>query len=237
MSKDIAILKMGSTFEPLRKRCGDFEDWILERVPGKLQANTEVINAAEFALGKCTSKAIIITGSHGMVSEPNEHELKCFCTLKKILEASTAPFVFGICYGHQLLAQLLGGKAAFRGEGGEIGLKPIQFFSDDDPILGCYARSEVPFFCIHYQSAAKLPPDALLLAKSSEEAHHAFRFGNFWGVQFHPEFPKEACLYYDEECVKVSAAERVARNEFIEERFVDNSCIADFLKAAGLDSE
>lgn len=237
MSKDIAILKMGSTFEPLKKRCGDFEDWIFERVPARLQANTEVVDVADFAAGKCGAKAIVITGSHGMVSEPNEQEMKCFDALKKLLESKETPFVFGICYGHQLLAHLLGGKAAFRGEGGEIGLKPIQFFSAEDPILGCYAGFKVPFFCIHYQSAVKLPPDALLLAKSAEEAHHAFRLGNFWGVQFHPEFPKEACLYYDEECVKVPAAERAARNEYIEKQFVDNSCIADFLETAGFCAE
>ena len=53
----------------------------------------------------------------------------------------------------------------------------------------------------HQQSVLSLPDEAVLLAKNSFDAHHAFRLGSStWGVQFHPEFSAHVMSIYIREC-------------------------------------
>jgi GMP synthase (glutamine-hydrolysing) len=53
----------------------------------------------------------------------------------------------------------------------------------------------------HQQSVLSLPDEAVLLAKNSFDAHHAFRLGSStWGVQFHPEFSAHVMSTYTREC-------------------------------------
>jgi GMP synthase (glutamine-hydrolysing) len=92
--------------------------------------------------------------------------------------------VLGICLGAQLLARALGAEVR-PGEGPEIGFAPVEISLPDDPILGGMAPStEV----LHWHGDVfDLPDGAQPLASSAQTEHPAFRFGNAWGVLFHPE--------------------------------------------------
>lgn len=236
---EIVILQMGSTYEPLIRQIGDFDKWVFNKIPQKMQKFTTVVNSEQFPdyILSNNPRAILITGSHGMVTEATNVELKCFDALKKAIcrpkELKNTPAVFGICYGHQLLAHLLGGKAAQRVDGPEIGLVDIEFSANGDPLFQKYDKKSMPFFAVHYQCAQKLPQNAKLLASSTSEMHHAFRVDGYgapiYGVQFHPEFPMEACVYYDEQGISATVSEHEKRNRDIRERYIDNTIIADFL--------
>jgi len=53
----------------------------------------------------------------------------------------------------------------------------------------------------HHQSVLSLTDEAVLLAKNSFDAHHAFRLDlSTWGVQFHPEFSAHVMSIYIREC-------------------------------------
>ncbi len=89
--------------------------------------------------------------------------------------------VFGVCFGGQLLAQVLGGTVV-RASRPEIGW-PAMTTSDPDrippgPWLDCH---EDAFTC---------PPNAEALA-STDVSLHAFISGIHTGVQFHPEATTE----------------------------------------------
>jgi len=104
----------------------------------------------------------------------------------------------GICYGHQLIAEALGGEAGDNPSGREFGSVELTLTpaTAEDPLFGPLANGSAVYVC-HKQSALRLPPDALLLASSRLEPHHAFRFGEcIWGVQFHPEFDAAAAVEY-----------------------------------------
>jgi GMP synthase (glutamine-hydrolysing) len=98
--------------------------------------------------------------------------------------------MFGICYGHQLLAHALGGAVDYNPHGREMGTVAVHLHDEaaTDPLFaGLGARIDAQ--ATHRQSVLRLPEQATVLARSDKDAHQAFRWGeSVWGVQFHPEF-------------------------------------------------
>lgn len=95
--------------------------------------------------------------------------------------------VLGVCYGHQVLAEALGGRVAGM-DGFEIGYNTIRQVRDDE--LFTDVGESFTAFTTHGDAVVDLPPGATLLAEN-EHGVHAFRKGHSWGVQFHPEYDIE----------------------------------------------
>lgn len=134
-----------------------------------------------------------------------------------ILEAERAVAVavksgvptLGVCFGHQLLAQALGGEVTENPRGREIGTVAIELLVPDELFEG----APQPFFAnmSHRDSALRLPADARVLARSELEPHAAVRFApRAWGVQFHPEFDADVMRGY------IEAREDILTSEGIE---------------------
>jgi GMP synthase-like glutamine amidotransferase len=85
--------------------------------------------------------------------------------------------VLGICFGSQILARALGGRA-MPSEHPEIGWVPVR---SDEPEL----VSEGPWFQWHHDRFSP-PAQARLLAENAA-GPQAFMLGRSLGVQFHPE--------------------------------------------------
>ena len=85
--------------------------------------------------------------------------------------------VLGICFGSQMLARALGGRA-LPSERGEVGWVTIR---SDDPGL----VAEGPWFQWHHDTFVA-PPGAVVLADNAA-APQAYTIGRSLGVQFHPE--------------------------------------------------
>ena len=98
--------------------------------------------------------------------------------------------LFGICYGHQLIAHALGGEVGDNPNGREMGTVAIDLHpqAQDDPLFaGLPERFDAQ--ATHLQSVLKPPPGATVLARNGHDGCHAFRWGDAaWGLQFHPEF-------------------------------------------------
>jgi len=90
----------------------------------------------------------------------------------------------GVCYGHQALAEALGGQVAGMDDF-ELGYNEIERVGDDELFAGIDERFTV--FTSHGDTVVDLPPGAELLARN-DHGVHAFRKGHAWGVQFHPEY-------------------------------------------------
>jgi len=95
--------------------------------------------------------------------------------------------LLGICLGGQLLAQVAGGQVASPSAHGENGICQVTLTAAgaSDPL---FFGVESPFvtFQLHNDSFTP-PPGATLLADSKACPAQAFRLGNAYGVQFHPE--------------------------------------------------
>ena len=139
---------------------------------------------------------VVITGSHAMVSAREPWSEALVPWLRTAVQQQTP--VLGICYGHQLLAHALGGRVEHHPEGVEIGTVTVELndAATSDALLGSLPET-FPAQAVHWQSVRRLPPGAVLLARSAHESHHAFRVGpRAWGLQFHPEFSDAALRAY-----------------------------------------
>jgi len=138
-------------------------------------------------------RAIVVTGSASSVTERAPWMLQLEENLRGAVSSGTP--VLGICFGHQILGQALGGRVDRNPRGREIGTVEVELTSPD-PLLDETAR---PFTAnmTHVDTLVTLPPGARLLARTALEPHAALRFGDrAWGVQFHPEIDAEVMRQY-----------------------------------------
>lgn len=191
------IVKTGGTFEGITKDRGDFEHWTASGMGldsdewqcVNAQAGEELPDPAAFA-------GCVITGSHDMVTDNTDWIQSTKSWVSEAVETGLP--MLGICFGHQIMADALGGQADYHPDGLEIGTVDITLKNSvsDDPLFASLPDTFVAHVT-HSQSAVELPPGAVLLASSDHEAHQAFRVGRHaWGVQFHPEFDVDATKYY-----------------------------------------
>ncbi|WP_416838366.1 type 1 glutamine amidotransferase [Haloferax sp. DFSO52] len=95
--------------------------------------------------------------------------------------------VLGVCFGHQVVAEALGGTVEDMGDF-ELGYSTVLRTADgdaDDLLTGIDDQFTV--FTSHGDAVVDLPPGADLLAEN-EYGVHAFRRSHAFGVQFHPEY-------------------------------------------------
>jgi len=197
--RPLAIVKVGDTFEPLRERRGDFEHWIAAGL-GDTSLPVVVLDPrrGDTLPDPSTLAGAIVTGSHAMVSHREPWSESTGRWLARMVAHDTP--VLGICFGHQLLADALGGEAGDHPVGMEVGTVQVELRPEaaDDPLTkGLPQRFDA--HVVHRQSALRLPKDAVRLAGNDFEPTQAFRIGQHaWGVQFHPEFDDDVMRGYVE---------------------------------------
>lgn len=95
--------------------------------------------------------------------------------------------VLGLCLGAQLLASAAGAQVSLGKNGFEVGVAPVRWTKQglEDPVLkGVAAKSVVA----HWHEDTWSPvPNATLLASTDRYSQQAFRLGDSFGFQFHPE--------------------------------------------------
>jgi GMP synthase (glutamine-hydrolysing) len=195
--KALTIIKAGSTFPTISRSLGDFEDWVTHACGLSDQA-VSVINVADGEALPSVERlsGVIITGSHAMVTDQVTWIQALASWIPQVLEDNVP--LLGICFGHQLLAQAMGGRSDYNPKGREIGTVAITLTPEgkQDRLLG--SLPEVfNAHTTHAQTVIKLPDNALRLAENLFEANHAFRLGDSaWGLQFHPEFSEAVMRAY-----------------------------------------
>lgn len=120
----------------------------------------------------------ILSGSEKGVYDPCDwiEPLKVF--LNTLRELKTP--VFGICFGHQLMADAYGGKAIKSDEGFVVG---VHQFGNHDESYSAHA--------MHQDQVVEVPSSATVTASASYCPVAALDYDfPARSVQFHPEFPK-----------------------------------------------
>ncbi len=197
----LIVLRAGDAAAPVAARYGEFFSWI-RREAGDgwtgewLEHDLRSSDAPLPAPGD--ADGFIITGSSSSVTERAPWMLRSEDLVRGIVEAGTP--LFGICFGHQMVAQALGGRVAKNPRGREIGTIDVRVIAHAprDPILaGVGDRFRANH--THMDSVVELPEGARVIAETDLEPNAAFVIGeNVKCVQFHPEINGDAMRGYVE---------------------------------------
>jgi GMP synthase (glutamine-hydrolysing) len=127
----------------------------------------------------------VVTGSRTSVYWDEEWIAETNAWVAEAVERGL-PFL-GVCWGHQLLADVLGGTVEHMGEY-EIGYRAIEQVGNSRLFDGVSER--FTSFVTHQDHVADLPPGAQLIAEN-DYGVHGFRRDRVFAVQFHPEYDTE----------------------------------------------
>lgn len=182
----VLIIHTGDPDETLKGKYGSYAT-LMRQAAGLAD---EAVSIVPVYLGEqpappSSYRAALITGSPAMVSDREPWSEQ---TAQWLRDAALQELpMFGVCYGHQLLAHALGGQVDYNPAGREVGTHMVEQ-TGEDPLLADLPAS-FPAQMMHAQSVTQLPPGAVVLARSRLDPHQVLRLGrNIISTQFHPEF-------------------------------------------------
>ncbi len=173
----IGILKCGQSPEVIRDEQGDY-DTMFERLLDRrgFRFSSWHVENMEFPVSIHDAQGWLLTGSrHGTYEDlpfipPLEHFIR---------EAYDAAIpLVGICFGHQIIAQALGGKVMKSPKGWIVGAQEYDF-NGQKIVLNAW----------HQDQVVELPADAYVVAQNESCENAALIYGDrAFTVQAHPEF-------------------------------------------------
>jgi GMP synthase (glutamine-hydrolysing) len=195
--KPVLIIRTGRAPDIIRARHGDFPHWFRLGAGLQLpQLRTVDVAAGEALPPPHEVAGAMITGSAAMVTERAAWSERVAGWIRDAMDVELP--LFGVCYGHQLMAHALGGHVGYLPGGREIGTQPIELaeHARHDPLT-----SDLPLtfraHTTHEQSVLEPPAGATVLARSAREPHQLLRYSEHAvSTQFHPEFNAEVMRAY-----------------------------------------
>lgn len=185
----VLILHTGNPAAALRAAHGSYAE-MLRQAAALDAAGTHVVASYKDEAPRAPGayRAALITGSPAMVTDRAPWSEAAADWLRQAAGAGLP--MFGICYGHQLLAHALGGVVGDNPAGRELGTLPVELLpaAATDPLLaGLPAAFDAQM--MHEQAVLAAPPGAAVLARSAQDAHQMLRLApRIYTAQFHPEF-------------------------------------------------
>jgi GMP synthase-like glutamine amidotransferase len=152
------------------------------------------------SLEDAAPNVVVISGSFS--SAYNDEDW--IFTLKKNLQNARGRVpIIGVCFGHQVLAEALGGKCGPMSEGPEVGCVTTQLTDAGRKVfeslsLDGLEKQSVRLVYFHFDEVKRLPPGAVLLAHSVSCPIEAFCMPGeqIICLQGHPEFGLDAELIH-----------------------------------------
>jgi GMP synthase (glutamine-hydrolysing) len=127
---------------------------------------------------------VVVSGSQTSVYDDRDWIHSLTSWVREVHHAGVP--ILGVCWGHQFLAQALGGRVVDAGEH-ELGYRTVTQV-EEDPLFSGISESFVAFES-HSDRVVRLPDGAVELAHN-DAGLQAFRLGSTYGVQFHPEYDR-----------------------------------------------
>ncbi|MTD98964.1 type 1 glutamine amidotransferase [Paracoccus sp. YIM 132242] len=173
----IGILQCGQAPAELKQDMGDYPDMFVRLLDGRgFDFRTYHVEAMEFPASVHDADGWLLTGSrHGAYED---HEF--IPPLERFIRdayAAAVPMV-GICFGHQIIAQALGGTVVKHPDGWSVGTQDYDFGGET-----------VRLNAWHQDQVVVLPPDAQVAGRNEFCENAALIYGDrAFTVQAHPEF-------------------------------------------------
>jgi GMP synthase-like glutamine amidotransferase len=186
----IGLFECDHVHERYRQITGDYRDMFAalfkESAPDFMLQPYDVCNG-EFPPSLDACDAYLGTGSRFSVYDDIDwiQSLKNF--VRRIYQANK-PFV-GVCFGHQVIAEALGGKVERAETGWGVGVRRIDVTRTEAWMQP--PRSICRLQYMHRDQVKRLPENSVVIGRSDHCPVAMFRLGDsMLGIQAHPEFPK-----------------------------------------------
>lgn len=179
----LAILETGRPPGSLAERFGDYPAMVARMLGDGFEIETFDVAAGQLPAGPAAHDAFLITGSPAGVYDP----LPWIAELCDFIRATDGKMV-GICFGHQVMAQALGGQVEKSDKGWGVGLHRYAI-NHAEPWMGS-AAAEIAVPVSHQDQIVIQPPNTRVLASSSFTPYAALAWTDRSAIsfQFHPEF-------------------------------------------------
>jgi len=183
----IGLLECDHVAEPFRAIAGDYRDMFTAFLPDLEWVYFDVCKG-QFPENAGACDAYLCTGSRYSVydQEPWILELKAF-----VREIHTGGQLFiGVCFGHQMLGEAMGGKVEKAKSGWNVGVHRFDMVRQESWMTPFQSPVHVLMMC--QDQVVQLPENSTVLAAAATCPVAMFRVGTtMLGVQGHPEFSKE----------------------------------------------
>ena len=190
----IALLICDDAINLFPHRSGSYVDMfnrLFEGLDAKVELSPFDVRRNEYPKDLRVFDGFLTTGSACSVYEnvPWINELKNF--IRKLFD-NGQPY-FGICFGHQLIAESLGGKVAKSDEGWMVGVKRTEIIKQQKWMLP--QQSHCLAISSHQDQIVELPPQTEVIGRNQGCQYSMIKLGeHFIGFQGHPEFRKDYAL-------------------------------------------
>ena len=193
MLPKLLVLKAGSTHPDVVRSDGDYDAWfVLSLEDGAARCTTVSPFAGEALPDARGFGGVVVTGSPASVRDeaPWMKDVARYC----LAAAEAGVPVLGVCFGHQLLGEALGGRVERNPAGPERGTVDVELTDEGvlDPLFEGLPRTLV--VQATHQDVLVRPPTAdgvVRLAVNTNTAWQAFAYRRIRAVQFHPELSGE----------------------------------------------
>jgi len=191
----VLMVKTGTTDPAVVERHGDYDAWFRQSSPADLawtqvNASAPLPQAAHF-------DGVLVTGSPKSVRDEEPWMLPLGRWLVDAAAAGTP--VLAVCFGHQVVGEVLGGRIGTHASGRELGTCAVELTPEGrrDPLF-----HGLPDLLHVQQTHGDLlvepptDPDVIRLAGNAHTHWQAFSWGPLLrAVQFHPEAPASALAH------------------------------------------
>lgn len=179
----IGILQTGESPDAIRNDLGDYDELFEQLLAGRgFEFTTYTVFKNQFPDSVAEQQGWLITGSRFGVYEDHDWipPLEVF-----LRDAYTQNIpIIGVCFGHQILAQALGGKVEKFSGGWSVGAVTYTDIYDDE--------IDATLMAWHQDQVTYKPDDARVVGRSDFCENAMLAYGDrAYSVQAHPEFNRD----------------------------------------------
>lgn len=187
----IGILQTDTVPDTISAQFGDYPAMfqrLFLRVEPRLEFAVFNVVQGDYPATPNACDGYVITGSKASVYDGHEW----IATLGDYCETlyREQRKLLAVCFGHQLVAEVFGGKTEQSAKGWGVGVHSMDIVCEKPWMQPVAARLNV--IASHQDQVTQLPPDAQRIASSAFCENSMFQLGdNILTIQGHPEFSKD----------------------------------------------